>query len=143
MMEKADNRKAASDGAAIIAGKLTITGDVSCEGELQVGGHIVGDVRCGTLFVEEGGEIKGDVEAERLRLSGTIDGTVDTRDLAVESTGHAIGTLTYERLKVSAGGVIEGTLHHRAAEPSVRAEPIETPKVVDLDAAKPRRVYVD
>lgn len=142
MMEKADTRKAASEGAAIIAGKLTITGDVSCAGELQVGGQIIGDVRCGTLFVEEGGEIKGDVEAERLRLSGVIDGAIDTRDLAVESTGHAMGTLTYERLKVSAGGVIEGTLHHRAAEPSVRSEP-EQPKVIDLDAAKPRRVYVD
>lgn len=141
-MDKADIRKTASDGAAIIAGKLTITGDISCEGELQVGGQIIGDVRCGTLFVEEGGAIKGDVEAERLRLSGTVDGTIDTRDLAVESTGHAMGTLTYERLKVSAGGVIEGSLHHRATEPVTRSEP-EQPKVVDLDAAKPRRVYVD
>lgn len=146
-MEKLDARKGTNEAASVIGGGVTITGDVECAGELQIGGHIIGDVRCGTLFVDEGGEIQGEVQAERLRLSGTIDGTIDTRDLAIESTGRAAGTLTYERLKVNAGGVIEGTLRHRAPTEPAASAPVpfeaEQPKVVELEAAKPRRVYID
>lgn len=141
-MDRADGRKG-NEAAAIIGGGVVITGDVACVGELQIGGQIIGDVKCGTLFVDEGGEIKGDVQAERLRLSGTIDGTVDTGDLAIESTGHAIGNITYERLKVNAGGVIDGTLRHRPVEQAMPAPATHEQKVIDIDASKPRRVYID
>lgn len=140
-MEKSDPRKTAETGA-IIGGGVTVTGDVECDGELQIGGRIIGDVRCATLFIDEGGVVKGTIQAERVRLSGSVDGDIDTGDLAIESTGHASGTLTYARLKVNAGGVIEGALRHRQIEAPVVGE-TERLKLVDTDAPKSRRVYVD
>lgn len=142
MNEKIEGRKPGGEGAAVIGGGIVITGDVACAGEMQIGGQVIGDVRCATLFIDEAGEVKGNVQAERLRLSGIIDGAVDVGDLAIEATGQALGTVTYERLKISAGGMVNGTLRQREVAATRPADP-SLHKVVDLDAAKPRRVYVD
>src|ERR1700709_898300 len=98
-----------------IGAGVTVTGDVQCDSEMQISGHVNGDVKCKVLFVEAGGVVSGNVWAEQVRISGVVDGNIETGDLAVEQSGRASGTITYSRLKVSAGGALSGTLQQTEA----------------------------
>lgn len=99
-------------------------------------------MRCPTLFLDEGGVVKGSVAADRVRVSGLVDGGIEAGDLAIESTGRVLGSASYARFKVSAGGVIEGTLSHRPEHEAQTNAPL---KLVEGDQGpKPRRmVYGD
>jgi cytoskeletal protein CcmA (bactofilin family) len=94
-----------------------------------------GDVRCATLILGENSSVTGSIYAERVRVSGTVDGAVDTKDLAIEATARVTGDVTYERLRVANGGIVEGTVKRRMVEESSTdssklklVEPVVEPK---------------
>lgn len=103
----------ASGEVAVIGAGVTIKGDVEAEVDLQIDGTIHGDVRCGTLIVNERGLVSGSITAERVRVAGHVDGGIEATDLALEAGAHIKGDITYSRLRVSNGGVFEGTMTHR------------------------------
>lgn len=146
-MDKVEGREKATRGtAAMISAGVVVTGDVECATDLQIAGRVQGDVRCSTVFVDEGGAVTGGIHAERVRVSGAVEGTVEAGDLAIEPGGRVSGTITYARLKVSAGGVVEGNFTHRAgaAPVAVPAAPENGLKLVEpVEPVNPRRVYVD
>ncbi|RHW19333.1 polymer-forming cytoskeletal protein [Sphingomonas gilva] len=134
--------KSGREAVAGIGKGIVVIGDIECASEIQIGGRVMGDVRCQTLFVEPGGTIVGSVNAGQVRVSGLVEGTIEAGDLAVESTGSVSGTITYTRLKVSAGGVLDGSFKHRPEEEvSVETGPLKL--VESSEPANPRRVYVD
>ncbi len=129
-----------STAPAIISAGVVITGNVVCEGDLQINGRVEGDVRGATVFVDHGGAIDGAVEADRLRVCGSVNGTIAVNDLAVESGGVVSGETSYERMKVASGGVIEGTFsHRRSTQPAADDAPL---KLVTAPT-NPRHVFVD
>jgi cytoskeletal protein CcmA (bactofilin family) len=129
---------------SIIGPGVMITGDVECSTDLQIDGRVNGEVRCSTLFVGEDGTIEGGIQAERVRVSGKVEGTIVAGDLGIEASAQVKGEFVYSRLKVTAGGIVEGTLKHRAAEAAAEGTSL---KLVEpppsQQPAPPRRVYVD
>lgn len=125
--------------AAITAG-VTVTGSIDASAELQIGGRVEGDIRCYTLFVEEDGEIVGDISAERVRVAGMVDGTIEASDIAIESTGRVTGAIIYDRLKIGAGGILEGSARH---EPAAAAVDGGTLKLVETEPSEPHPYFVD
>lgn len=125
---------------AVISAGIVVTGNVACEGDLQINGRVEGDVRGTTVFIDQGGSVEGAVEAERLRVCGSVTGRITVNDLAVESNGVVGGETSYERLKVAAGGVVEGTLAHRQKKQAAQDE--QSLKLVPAPA-NPRHVFVD
>ncbi len=116
-MEKAAEReKAELSPASVIGPDTVITGNIEAGLTLQIDGRITGDVRCATLILGEESVIKGSVYADRVRVSGTVDGGIDTKDLAVEATARITGDVSYERLKVASGGVVQGHMKCKAAD---------------------------
>jgi len=95
--------------------RISITGNVACSTDLQIAGRVQGDVRCSTVFVDEGGAVAGGTYAERVRVSGSVEGTIESGDFAVEPGGRVSDNVSYARLKVSAGAtwsdwpVVNGT----------------------------------
>lgn len=143
-MDRTGEEKARDDVATISSG-VVITGEVSSTVDLQIDGQITGDVRCTTLYLGESGLVKGNIQAERIRVSGGIEGNVVAGDLAIEATGRIRGDVGYNRLKVTAGAVIEGMMKHRASEavaPAADSTPLKLVGTGDA-AAQPRRVFVD
>ncbi len=145
-MAGATNEKPRDD-VAIISSGVTITGEVSSTIDLQIDGHVHGDIRCTTLFLGEAGVLEGNVQADRIRVSGRIEGNVAAGDVAVEATGRIRGDVTYSRLKVTAGAVVEGMIRHQDNGQASAATPAETAaslKLVDGgEAATQRRVFGD
>jgi cytoskeletal protein CcmA (bactofilin family) len=117
-MDGADKQDQPAEGEhiSIIGLGITITGDVEATDDLDLQGKVKGDVRCGTLLLGEGAEIRGNVLAQRVRASGLIEGSVETGDLAVEASARLTGDVTYSRIRVANGGIVDGKLSYRSPE---------------------------
>jgi len=106
---------------SVIGADMTISGDVRTGEELRVDGRIEGNVACASLELGEGGAIEGDVEADAVRLSGTVRGRVAARSVTIEAAGRVHGDVSYESLTVAAGARLEGRLGHRGGEGAAAA----------------------
>ncbi len=125
---------------AVISAGIVVTGNVACEGDLQISGRVEGEVHGTTVFVDQGGSVEGAVEAERLRICGSVSGRIIVNDLAIEADGVVAGETSYERLKVASGGIVEGSLVHRQQKKAAQDE--QSLKLVSAPV-NPRHVFVD
>jgi cytoskeletal protein CcmA (bactofilin family) len=96
------------------------------------------------LILGEHSSVKGSIYAERVRISGTVDGAIQTRDLAIEATARVNGDITYSRLRVANGGLVQGQMNHRSAEEQA-SEGNKLKLVEPAPEPKPQqpRVYIE
>lgn len=113
--------------SSVIGSDITITGNIEATVDLLIEGKVNGDVRCQTLLLGEESVIKGNIYAERVRVSGSVEGAIESRDLAIEAAGSVVGDVTYARLKVAIGGVMEGSM-------KCKREPEQKLKLVEPEA---------
>ena len=125
-----------SNPSSLIGTNITVTGNIEASVDLMIEGQVNGDVRCSTLILGENSTIKGNIFAERTRVSGTVEGSIETRDLAIESTGHVQGDVIYARLKVATGGVVDGSM-------KCKRETEQMLKLVEPEPAGPRHVTIE
>jgi cytoskeletal protein CcmA (bactofilin family) len=98
---------------SVIGADILITGNIEAQVDLHIEGKVVGDVRCATLILGERSTVTGSVYAERVRVSGMVEGAIETTDLAIEATARVQGDVTYSRLRIANGGVIHGSMIHK------------------------------
>ena len=101
---------------SMIGADIVVTGNIEAQVDLHIEGRVNGDVRCATLILGENSTVNGSIYADRVRVSGTVEGAVETKDLAVEATARVTGDVSYERLRVANGGVVEGQMRRRVSE---------------------------
>ena len=98
---------------SIIGSDVTITGDITTLGEMQLDGAVVGDVRCASLTIGEQGTVEGIVTAEEVIVKGAVKGQINGRNIRLEKTAKVNGDLFHETLSIEAGAFIEGKLTHK------------------------------
>lgn len=98
---------------SIIGSDVTIKGDVTTLGEIQLDGTVEGDVRSSSLTIGEQGSVQGVVTAEEVIVKGTVNGQINGRNIRLEKTAKVRGDLFHETLSVEAGAFIEGKLTHK------------------------------
>lgn len=133
-----------ADELSIIGSGIRVTGNIEATDDLHLLGKVEGDVRCVTLILGEKSVIRGSVYAERVRAAGTVEGAIETKDLAVEATARLMGDVTYSRIRIATGGVIDGKMSYREIE----EEPSEAARlrlVEPVAPAKPepKAVYIE
>jgi cytoskeletal protein CcmA (bactofilin family) len=120
-----ENSESAESGEAImsvIGTGILVTGNIEAEVDLHIEGRVVGDVRCATLILGERGTVTGSIFAERVRVSGAVEGGIETTDLAIEASAKVKGDVTYSRLRIANGGVISGSMTHKPLDESASAK---------------------
>ena len=103
----------ANSAPSIIGSDVTIKGDVSTLGEIQLDGTVEGDVRSASLTIGEQGSVRGVVTAEEVIVKGSVEGQIKGRNIRIEKTAKVKGDLFHETLSVEAGAFIEGKLTHK------------------------------
>lgn len=122
---------------SVIGADILVTGDIEAEVDLQIEGRVVGDVHCATLILGERSSVTGNVSAKRVRVSGMVEGSVETIDLAIEAGARVKGEVTYSRLRIANGGLIEGTMTHRPLSEEELAETGRLKLVPEHEPAPP------
>ena len=78
---------------SIIGEDLTIRGNVTSKGEIQVDGEIEGDIRCGSLLLGDKSKVTGGVAAEDVVVRGHIVGSVRGLRITLQAQSHVEGDI--------------------------------------------------
>jgi len=101
---------------SIISTGLQVNGDIISDGDVQIEGVIVGDVRSRTLTIGESGEVRGEVIADQLQVSGTVTGQIKARSVNLLRSARVQGDVLHESLSIESGAFIEGNVRRIAAK---------------------------
>ncbi|MGB2931065.1 MAG: polymer-forming cytoskeletal protein [Methyloceanibacter sp.] len=93
---------------SIIGEDLTVTGNVTSKGEIQVDGIIQGDVQCGSLLLGEKSQITGGVVAEDVVVRGRVVGSIRGLRVTLQAQSHVEGDIYHQSLAIEQGAYFEG-----------------------------------
>jgi cytoskeletal protein CcmA (bactofilin family) len=93
---------------SIISSDLTIKGNLTCAGDIQIDGHIEGDVASHSVKIGEGADMRGTITAESVRICGTVQGEIKAATVALEKTAKVTGNIMHQSLSIEAGAHFEG-----------------------------------
>jgi len=93
---------------SVIGEDLTITGNVTSKGEIQVDGTIEGDVNCGSLLLGDKSQISGCVIAEDVVVRGRVMGSIRGLRVTLQAQSHVEGDIYHQSLAIEQGAYFEG-----------------------------------
>jgi cytoskeletal protein CcmA (bactofilin family) len=93
---------------SIIGEDLTVIGNVSSKGEIQVDGEIQGDIDCSSLLLGDKAHVQGSVRAEDVVVRGKVIGSVRGLRVTLQSQSHVEGDIFHQSLAIEQGAYFEG-----------------------------------
>ena len=93
---------------SIIGEDLTIRGNVTSKGEIQVDGEIEGDIRCGSLLLGDKSKVTGGVAAEDVVVRGHVVGSIRGLRITLQAQSHVEGDIFHQSLAIEQGAYFEG-----------------------------------
>lgn len=99
-----------------LATGVHIRGDICVSGVFFVGGQVTGDITApeGTVVVNGGGSVEGNITCQRLEVNGEIRGMCTAGNAEIGATGSVTGGLRYGSLTVHPGGGLCGEISQQA-----------------------------
>lgn len=123
MAQRKDN---SAEEVSILSSGVKIEGKLYSEGNVRVDGQITGELRVnGNLTLGDSSEIKGNIKAKNITLSGNVEGTIHAAEKAVlESNSVLKGDLFAKVLVVEEGAKFDGksTMNQAAAQAAQRSD---------------------
>lgn len=118
-------RKASPKVASLISADITIEGNITGDGELQIDGVVRGDVRVGRLTVGETGHVEGSIFAEAIEVRGRVVGAITSKQVRLYGTSYIDGDITHEQLAMETGAFFQGrSLKFQRPAPQVAPTPV-------------------
>lgn len=118
-------RRRATDRVAgsptFIGAGTTLNGNLNCEGDLIVGGVVIGDSKVrGALTLSEGGRWEGRVQASNAVIAGEWHGEIVTAEkLEIRKTARIRGAVSARSIAIAQGAVIEGEMAVTSGQPVI------------------------
>jgi cytoskeletal protein CcmA (bactofilin family) len=106
--------------SAWIGTALVVQGKVISSQDLTIDGKVEGTIELGDhgLTIGSGAEIKADLVAQTITISGTVTGNVTATSVVdLRSTGSVDGDITTPRLIMADGAVIKGKVDANRKKP--------------------------
>ncbi|HEV2363568.1 MAG TPA: polymer-forming cytoskeletal protein [Caulobacteraceae bacterium] len=104
----AAQRRSPGKGASLIAGDVTIEGNVTAGGELQIDGTVKGDIRVERVTVGDSGTVEGGIFAEAVEVRGRVSGAITAKQVRLYGACHVDGDITHEQLAMETGAFFQG-----------------------------------
>jgi cytoskeletal protein CcmA (bactofilin family) len=104
------------DGTAtrsVIDPWLRITGNLEGEAELQIDGHIRGDIRCTKLVISKAASVEGNVTADEVVIRGRVTGIVRGNRVVLQEGANVQNEISYKHLCIEEGALFEGIVRMR------------------------------
>jgi cytoskeletal protein CcmA (bactofilin family) len=93
---------------SLIAENVSLVGDLTSEGEVQLDGAVRGDLKVGHLSIGETGQVEGAVEAETVEIRGRVVGTIAARAVRLYASAKVDGDITHTQIAIDAGAHFSG-----------------------------------
>lgn len=95
---------------SIISTDLKIEGNVDTSGDLQVEGHIIGNVHAHLLTVGENALIEGEIFADDATIHGRVKGTLRGLKVRLSSSARVEGDIIHKTISIESGAHFEGSV---------------------------------
>ena len=129
--EKDSGKKRGTSAPCMLSDGMQVTGDVVCDGEVQIDGALLGDIRCGKLIVGQTGKITGSVIADECLIQGEIVGQIKANSVTLSRSSRVQGDVVHETLAIEPGARLDG--HMRRIETIDGDDPKLDLVVTDFD----------
>lgn len=93
---------------SILSAGLTVNGDLTSDGEVQIDCLVNGDVTAARLAIGENAKVVGEVVAEHVLIRGEVVGRIRAKSVELDKTAKVRGDIWHELLSIAAGAKIEG-----------------------------------
>jgi cytoskeletal protein CcmA (bactofilin family) len=89
---------------------VVLEGTIRGQGDLRVGGEILGPIEIdGHLVIEEGGVVRGEIRARTITISGVLEGNATALELVrLEPGARMTGDARAERVSAAQGALLKG-----------------------------------
>lgn len=131
---KLPERSDSNSTPSIIGSDVTIVGNITTAGELQLDGSIDGDLVCGSLVMGEESKSSGTIKSDAVVIRGAVKGEVRARSVRLESTAIIEGDIYHETLAVESGARLTGQFCYTSASGTVPPAKVETKEESKADA---------
>ena len=98
---------------SLLSNDLTIKGNVTTSGDIQIEGTIEGDVRAHLLTVGESATIKGEIAADDVVVDGRVIGRLRGLKVRLTATARVEGDIVHKTIAIESGAHFEGTVQRQ------------------------------
>ncbi|RMA42478.1 bactofilin family protein [Rhodophyticola porphyridii] len=113
--------------ASTLSADLTIVGNLRTSGDIQVEGHVQGDIRAHLLTVGESATIEGEVVADDIVVTGRVVGRVRGLKVRLTSTARVEGDIIHKTIAIESGAHFEGSVQRQEDPLATSGQPKATP----------------
>ena len=93
----------------IIAEGTSCIGELEVVGKLHIDGRLEGSVHAeGFVSVGTTGQVMGNIQADKIMISGTVEGNIVCNSLEIMQSGDVKGEISTTELVIEPGGVFVG-----------------------------------
>jgi cytoskeletal protein CcmA (bactofilin family) len=98
---------------SLIEASVTLTGDLWSEGDLEIDGHLCGNINCRQLIVGKNAAVTGGIIAQEAVIRGKITGIIRAMRVLLQETARVESEIFYQSLSVDEGARFEGVARPR------------------------------
>ena len=120
---------------SFISPDLKVIGDLQSAGEIQIAGSVKGDIKAGTVTLNEGAHVEGAIIAEVARISGSVNGRIEAASVVIAKSAKVEGDVVHQSLEVEAGAFLEGHCRRIESEKADGYEKLSATKAAQPGAA--------
>lgn len=92
----------------IIARDLSVEGNLTSTGMLEIEGSIKGSIHGNVVILREESFVEGVITAESLSIRGRFEGSIKVKNLSISSKARVHGDIEYDSMSVEDGACIDG-----------------------------------
>lgn len=101
-------KKSSPDMVSTLGPGMLITGNVVCNGSMQIFGRVTGDIHVTRLNICEGAHVEGKVVAQEAVIDGTFKGTIHGNSVKLRATAVVDGEIFNQSLTIEQNAQFEG-----------------------------------
>src|SRR5690349_4511492 len=92
--------KHAAPARSVVDAWLRITGDLEGEGELEIEGQVIGNVRCKHLVVGAKANLEGNISADQVVIRGKVKGTIRANYVILQHGARVDSEIFHKQLAI-------------------------------------------
>jgi cytoskeletal protein CcmA (bactofilin family) len=129
--QSAAPRKRSEDTTpSLISAGLSVLGDMVSEGAIQIDGTVEGDIKCPDLTVGNDATVRGSINVDIARISGSVTGRIQARQVELSKSAQVQGDIIHEMLSIEAGAFVDGNFKRMDTTTHLSEVKTEQPKKI-------------
>ena len=114
--------------SSILASSFSLKGSISCKGELQIDGHVNGNINGEKVILGPDSSMDGTLTADEIIISGKFKGKIKGKSIRLETGALVDAEITYEILAIEDGSSINGIVKKSINNSTVKKQTLTDEK---------------